>query len=82
MSTFSPNSMKTYLIKAIGRESGAIGITYPFTDVVEAETKDEAILALYEGKTRSGKAWDTVTRVRIQQHQPIPVTGQRKETNQ
>ncbi len=31
-----------------GRTAGAIGITYPITDTVEADTEEEARLKLYD----------------------------------
>jgi hypothetical protein len=68
--------MKTYRITATGRESGAIGIVYPFTDIVEAESdsNEDILLPLYEGKTASGKAWEHVTPRRIETISPLTDT--------
>jgi len=46
----------TYKVKAIGRQSGAIGITHVFEEEVEAADEMGIWLALYEGRTKSGKA--------------------------
>lgn len=69
--------MKTYRIIATGREKGAIGITYPFTDIVEAETdsNEDILLPLYEGKTASGKAWEHILHLRTKQVKPESDTG-------
>jgi hypothetical protein len=64
--------MKTYHITATGRESGAIGITHPFIEIVEAESKEDAILALYEGKTASGKAWEHILPRHIEEQPRVP----------
>lgn len=40
--------MGSYKIVFIGRESGAIGITYKITKTVEATTKELAVLKLYD----------------------------------
>jgi hypothetical protein len=40
--------MKTYCIKFRGRQVGAIGITTINTELVKADTQEEAILKLYD----------------------------------
>lgn len=40
--------MGSYKIIFIGREHGAIGITYKITKTVEATTKETAVLKLYD----------------------------------
>ena len=40
--------MYKFTIEFYGRTKGAIGIFYTIRDSVEAETKDEAILKLYD----------------------------------
>lgn len=49
----------------MGRESGAIGIIHLCTDIVEAENLDDALLCLYDGKTKSGKSYDSITKYKI-----------------
>jgi len=40
--------MTTYLANFIGRENGAIGVTYEITERVKADDIEQARLALYE----------------------------------
>lgn len=40
--------MKTYKISFFGRLKGAIGISYPCYREIEAESKEEALLKLYD----------------------------------
>lgn len=40
--------MKTYKIRFLGREIGAIGIISHYTETVEAKNKELAILELYK----------------------------------
>jgi hypothetical protein len=57
--------MKKYHIAFIGRVSGAIGKASIFSEVVEAENLDDALLCLYDGKTQSGTAYDTISKYKI-----------------
>ena len=59
--------MKSYTIKAKGRESGAIGIFFPFTEKTQAKDEQEAFLNLYTGKTESGKKWEVISGYNIQE---------------
>ena len=40
--------MKTFRIMFNGRETGAIGTTYPIYKILDAENKEKAILSLYD----------------------------------
>jgi len=66
--------MKTYRITATGREKGAEGIVYPFTDIVEAESDsmEDILLPLIQGKTASGKAWEHILPRRIEEQPRVP----------
>jgi hypothetical protein len=57
----------TYKVKAIGRQSGAIGITHIFEEEVEVSDKNDIRMALYEGRTKSGKAWECISKLRYKQ---------------
>ena len=50
-----------------GRLSGALGITYNITDTVECKKWDfeAANLALFEGRTGSGKAYEWVNNLKL-----------------
>jgi hypothetical protein len=72
--------MKTYRITATGREKGAEGIVYPFTDIVEAESDsmEDILLALLQGKTASGTAWEHVMPRRIEEQPRVAIATQQK----
>jgi hypothetical protein len=57
----------TYKVKAIGRQSGAIGITHVFEEEVEAADEMGIWLALYQGRTKSGKAWECISLLKHKQ---------------
>jgi hypothetical protein len=59
--------VRTFNVSFRGRRAGAIGVCYPITDSVYAERYDwEAMrLMLYEGKTRSGRKYDDISRLQI-----------------
>ncbi len=59
--------MNKYKVQANGRQSGAIGITHIFEDEVEVSDKTDIRLALYEGRTKSGKAWECITQLKYKQ---------------
>ena len=40
--------MKTYTVRFYGRTKGAIGICYPITEKVKAESPEQAFLKLYD----------------------------------
>jgi hypothetical protein len=52
-----------YKVQAIGRQSGAIGITHVFEEEVEVSDEKDVRLALYEGRTKSGKAWECISKL-------------------
>jgi hypothetical protein len=56
-----------YKVIAIGRQSGAIGITHIFEEEVEVSDKTDIRMALYEGRTKSGKAWECITKLKYKQ---------------
>jgi hypothetical protein len=56
-----------YKVMAIGRQSGAIGITHIFEDEVVVSTEQDIRMALYEGRTKSGKAWECITKLKYKQ---------------
>jgi hypothetical protein len=56
-----------YKVQAIGRQSGAIGITHIFEDEVEVSDEKDVRMALYEGRTKSGKAWECVSKLEYKQ---------------
>jgi len=37
-----------WIVSFVGRQAGAIGITYPITETIEAETEEAARLAMYD----------------------------------
>lgn len=50
MSTIQDNDkMKAYYFEGTWRQAKAIGITYPFKQMVMATSYDEAVLKLYDG---------------------------------
>lgn len=51
----------SYKVHAIGRQSNALGITHFFEEEVEVSDKTDIRMALYEGRTKSGKAWECIT---------------------
>jgi hypothetical protein len=59
--------MNKYKVHAIGRQSNAIGITHFFEEEVEVSEKTDIRKALYKGLTRSGKAWECVSKLRYKQ---------------
>lgn len=48
----------------VGRIAGALGVTYEIQDTVEYASHDSMTLALYEGRTGSGKKYERVSNVR------------------
>ena len=57
-----------YKVMAIGRQSGAIGITHIFgEEVVVVSDQEDIRMALYEGRTKSGKAWECVSKLKYKQ---------------
>jgi hypothetical protein len=60
------NNLMKYKVKAIGRTSKALGVRYLFEEEVEVEEEKDIWLALYEGRTKSGKAWECVSKINIQ----------------
>ncbi len=59
--------MNKYKVHAIGRQSKAIGITHFFEEEVEVSEKTDIRMALYEGRTKSGKAWECITQLNYKQ---------------
>jgi len=59
--------MNKYKVHAIGRQSNAIGITHFFEEEVEVYEKTDIRMALYEGRTKSGKAWECITQLKYKQ---------------
>lgn len=63
-----------YKINTTGRQSKAIGVIHPFEEEVEAAELDgkpdwDAIrTCLYEGRTKSGKAWEHIGRLKATRH--------------
>lgn len=55
----------SWTIHFIGRKKGAIGITYPITETVEAEDEEKARLKLYE-------KYDHIRVVSITPSSPLP----------
>lgn len=56
-----------YKVMAIGRQSGAIGITHIFEEEVVVSDQKDIRMALYEGRTKSGKAWECITKLKYKQ---------------
>ena len=56
-----------YKVMAIGRQSGAIGITHIFEEEVVVSIETDIRMALYEGRTKSGKAWECITKLKYKQ---------------
>ena len=56
-----------YKVMAIGRQSGAIGITHIFEEEVVVSDIKDIRMALYEGRTKSGKAWECITKLKYKQ---------------
>ena len=56
-----------YKVMAIGRQSGAIGITHIFEEEVVVSDIKDIWIALYEGRTKSGKAWECITKLKYKQ---------------
>lgn len=52
-----------YKVKAIGRVAGSIGITHPFTEIVDVYDEKDVYQALYEGKTQSGMSWEHIQKL-------------------
>jgi hypothetical protein len=59
--------MNKYKVHAIGRQSNALGITHFFEEEVEVSEKTDIRMALYEGRTKSGKAWECITQLKYKQ---------------
>ena len=59
--------MNKYIVQAIGRQSKAIGLTHIFKDEVEVSEKTDIRMALYEGRTKSGKAWECISKLKYKQ---------------
>jgi hypothetical protein len=59
--------MNKYIVQAIGRQSKAIGLTHIFRDEVEVSEKTDIRMALYEGRTKSGKAWECISKLKYKQ---------------
>ena len=59
--------MNKYKVHAIGRQSNALGITHFFEEEVEVSDKTDIRMALYEGRTKSGKAWESITALKYKQ---------------
>jgi hypothetical protein len=59
--------MNKYKVQAIGRQSKAIGITHFFEEEVEVSDEKDVWPALYEGRTKSGKAWECITKLKYKQ---------------
>ena len=57
----------TYKVMAVGRQSRAIGITHVFEEEVEVSEKTDVRMALYEGRTKSGKAWECISKLKYKQ---------------
>ena len=56
-----------YKVMAIGRQTGAIGITHIFEEEVVVSDIKDIWMALYEGRTKSGKAWECITKLKYKQ---------------
>ena len=56
-----------YKVQAFGRQSKAIGLTHFFEEEVEVSDEKDVRLALYEGRTKSGKAWECISKLKYKQ---------------
>jgi hypothetical protein len=62
---YKKNKMNRFEIKAIGRISGALGLTYPFEEVVICESEDDIWESLYMGRTESKTKWELSSKPKI-----------------
>jgi len=59
------NKMNRFKIKAIGRISNALGLTYPFEEVVICESEDDIWESLFMGRTESKTKWELSSKPKI-----------------